>query len=296
MNWDELLLDFRSYLRLERSMSQNTISSYISDLNKFLQFLNASYSELPSVDCVTSDDINGFLKQMHDVGINKRSQARCVSALRTFYKFVDLEHPLKSNPCDKISSPKIGQYIPSVLTVDEIEKIISSIDLSHPQGHRNKAILEVLYSCGLRVSELVSLKISDIFMDESFVKVTGKGNKQRLVPLGDMAKEAILHYLSQSGRMFSKEDVLFLNRNGKPLSRVMVFNIVKECAAKSGISKEISPHTFRHSFASHLVENGADLRAVQQMLGHESILTTEIYTHIDRSKWEREILIHHPRG
>lgn len=279
-------------------MSENTITSYLSDIRLFLLFLDDRYSgKLPSVVEVTSEDISHALSSLQSKGVSKRTQSRFLSALRSFYKFVDLETPLESNPCDKISSPKIGKYLPDVLTVDEIEAIIGSVDLTHPQGIRNRAILEVLYSCGLRVSELVGLRLSDVFMEDSFVRVTGKGDKQRLVPLGEVAKEAITHYLSQNSRICAKgEDYLFLNRRGGKLSRVMVFNVVKEFAQQGGVNKSISPHTFRHSFASHLVENGAPLRAVQQMLGHESILTTEIYTHIDREKWEREILEHHPRG
>lgn len=278
-------------------MSENTIKSYISDLQKlriFVRECGKCVSE--DLSAITSDDLVSFLESEQSRGISKRSQARVVSALRTFYRFLELEGHIKENPSDKIGTPKISKNIPVVLSFDEIDRIISSVDLSDPLGHRNKAILETLYSCGLRVSELVNLKISDLFLDDSFIKVTGKGDKQRLVPVGDPAKEAILHYLGQSRRLYSESDTLFLNRRGKGLTRVMVFNIVKTHAAKAGITKEISPHTFRHSFASHMVENGADLRAVQQMLGHESILTTEIYTHIDTQKWEREILKHHPRG
>lgn len=289
MNWDHIVSDFRSYLRLERSMSENTINSYISDIRKLNDFV-------PVSETLSSEDISEFIESQQNCGISKRSQARMVSAFRTFYKFLELEGYIKSNPTDRIGTPKLSKYIPVVLSLDEVESIISAVDLSDPLGHRNKAILETLYSCGLRVSELVELKVSDLFFDESFIRVTGKGDKQRLVPVGEPAKEAILHYLKQTSRLFAKEDTLFLNRRGKKLSRVMVFNIVKNHAAKAGITKTISPHTFRHSFASHMVENGADLRAVQQMLGHESILTTEIYTHIDAKKWEREILEHHPRG
>lgn len=289
MNWDHVVSDFRSYLRLERSMSENTINSYISDIRKLNDFV-------PVSEALSSEDISEFIESQQNCGISKRSQARMVSAFRTFYKFLELEGYIKTNPTDRIGTPKLSKYIPVVLSLDEVESIISAVDLSDPLGHRNKAILETLYSCGLRVSELVELKVSDLFFDESFIRVTGKGDKQRLVPVGEPAKEAILHYLKQTSRLFAKEDTLFLNRRGKKLSRVMVFNIVKNHAAKAGITKTISPHTFRHSFASHMVENGADLRAVQQMLGHESILTTEIYTHIDAKKWEREILEHHPRG
>ena len=288
MNWDHIISDFRSYLRLEMSMSENTIKSYISDLQKLRPMWDECDGHL--------DDLSQFLESLQDQGISKRSQARMVSAIRTFYKFMELEGHIKDNPAERIGTPKISRYIPVVLSLDEVERIIASVDLSDPLGHRNKAILETLYSCGMRVSELVEMRISDLFLEDSFVRVTGKGNKQRLIPIGEPAKEAILHYLKQTSRQFAEGNTLFLNKNGKKLSRVMVFNIVKTHAAKAGVTKNISPHTFRHSFASHLVENGADLRVVQQMLGHESILTTEIYTHIDTQKWEKEILSHHPRG
>ncbi len=269
-------------------MSENTISSYASDLKKM--------ENLPLPDKISSDDLIGVLEQQQGLGVGKRSQARMVSSLRMFFKYLEMEGIVKENPCDRIDSPKMKRYIPVVLSVDEVEKIINSVDLSDPLGHRNKAIIEVLYSCGLRVSELVNLKISDLFFDEQFIRVTGKGSKQRLVPIGEPAIVAVNQYLGQTRRLYTQEDILFLNRRGKRLTREMVFTIIKKYVSAAGINKSVSPHTFRHSFASHLVENGADLRVVQQMLGHESILTTEIYTHIDTKKWEREILTHHPRG
>lgn len=277
-------------------MSENTISSYLSDILKLYAFLQEREGDsVVSPQNVLYEDIADFLDGEQKRGVGKRSQARMVSSLRSFFGYMEMERVIKSNPCDRIGTPKMNRYIPVVLSVDEIEDIIAAVDLSDPLGHRNKAILETLYSCGLRVSELVNLKISDLFFEESFIRVKGKGNKERLVPVGEPAKEAISQYLRQSSRAFREEDTLFLNRRGKQLTRVMVFNIVKESAARAGVTKNISPHTFRHSFASHMVENGADLRVVQQMLGHESILTTEIYTHIDTQKWEREILSHHPR-
>lgn len=288
MNWQSIISDFCTYLRLERSMSENTISSYASDLKKM--------ENLPLPDKISSDDLIGVLEQQQELGVGKRSQARMVSSLRMFFKYLEMEGIVKENPCDRIDSPKMKRYIPVVLSVDEVEKIINSVDLSDPLGHRNKAIIEVLYSCGLRVSELVNLKISDLFFDEQFIRVTGKGSKQRLVPIGEPAIVAVNQYLGQTRRLYTQEDILFLNRRGKRLTREMVFTIIKKYVSAAGINKSVSPHTFRHSFASHLVENGADLRVVQQMLGHESILTTEIYTHIDTKKWEREILTHHPRG
>lgn len=287
---EALLSDFKSYLRLERSLSSNTISSYLSDLKKLSTFLEKDLEE------ASGEDLVSFLESQQETGITKRTQSRVISSLKSFYRFLELEGRIKENPCDHLDSPKIKPYLPVVLSVSEIDKIISSVDLSEPQGQRNKAILETLYGCGLRVSELVNLHISDLFLKDSFIRVIGKGNKQRLVPIGEMAADAIKLYLSQSHRKYTEEDILFLNRRGKKMTREMVFIIVKKQAEKAGIEKEISPHTFRHSFASHLVENGADLRVVQQMLGHESILTTEIYTHIDTKKWEKEIIEHHPRG
>lgn len=291
----DTLSEIKAYLKLERGMSANTISSYLSDCEKYLTFLREA--GIPPEDA-TPDDISSFLASQASYGLTKRSQARLLSALKSMYRYLDAEGKLRrGNPCDRISSPKINPYLPTVLSFEEIMRILDSVDLSKPQGHRDRCILEILYSCGLRVSELVNLKISDIFLKEGFVRVTGKGSKQRLVPMGEPAVKAVRLYLETRrflpvGR--GEEDTLVLNNRGRKLSRVSVFNIVKSQAADAGISKEISPHTFRHSFATHLVENGADLRAVQQMLGHESILTTEIYTHIDTAKWQETILRFHP--
>ena len=232
-------------------------------------------------------------------GLSKRSQARLVSSLRSFYDFLVEEKRLKDNPCDSLVIPRLNPHLPGVLTYDEVKAILESVDLSKPEGHRNRAMLEVLYSCGLRVSELVNLHISDLFPDDGFIRIIGKGNKQRLVPLGEPARDQIKFWMEDRRLLKPKkdaEDILFLNRRGGKLSRVMVFNIVRDQAALAGIRKEISPHTFRHSFATHLVENGADLRVVQEMLGHESILTTEIYTHIDTRKWQETILRYHPKN
>jgi integrase/recombinase XerD len=281
---------------LERSLSNNTVSSYLSDLNKFYEYL-LSHSKENSVldpETVGIQELGSFIEFQQESGISKRTQSRIISSLKSFYKYLELENRLTDNPCDLLDSPKIKQYLPVVLSVNEVDRIISSVDLSENEGHRNKAILETLYSCGLRVSELVNLRISDLFFKDSFIKVTGKGNKQRLVPVGELAIDAINLYLSQSRRLFKEEDILFLNRRGGKMSREMIFIIVKKYSEKAGINKDISPHTFRHSFATHLVENGADLRVVQEMLGHESILTTEIYTHIDSNKWKKTILDHHP--
>lgn len=291
--WDIAIAEYKSYLRIERALSRNTIESYCSDIEKLAEYIGRD----TSFDSISVENLRDFVEQLVNQNISKRSQSRIISSLRSFFNFLTLEQTIKEDPTEKLSSPKIGGYIPEVLSVEEVSRIIDSVDLSKPEGHRNKAMLELLYSCGLRVSELVDLRISDLFLDEGFIRVIGKGDKQRLVPIGDYAKNAIRLYLS-SPRICKKgsEDILFLNRRGSKLTRVMVFLIVKTQAEIVGITKEISPHTFRHTFATHLVENGADLRTVQQMLGHESILTTEIYTHINASKWQDGIIKYHPRG
>ena len=291
--WDITIVAYKTYLRIERALSQNTIDSYCSDIEKLAEFVGRD----TPFRSVTLENLQDFLQSQVMANISKRSQSRIVSSLRSFFRFLELEQLISENPSERLGSPKIGRYIPEVLSIEEVTSIIDSVDLSMPEGHRNKAILELLYSCGLRVSELVNLRVSDVFMREAFLRVVGKGNKERLVPLGDYAKKALELYLSHPRRWAKgNEDVLFLNRRGTKLSRVMVFYIVKTQAELAGIRKEISPHTFRHTFATHLVENGADLRTVQQMLGHESILTTEIYTHISAARWQEGIIKYHPRG
>jgi len=292
--YETTMLDFKAHLKLERSLSANTIAGYSSDVQKYFEVLREAGVE-PAAASI--DQISAFLEGLVAAGVTKRSQARAVSAVKALYRFLDAEGALAENPCDKLATPKLNPYLPTVLSVDEVMAILDSVDLSKPSGHRDRCILEVLYSCGLRVSELVGLKISDIFLDEQFIRVFGKGSKQRLVPLGEPAADAIRLYrqVRDAGPVQkAAEDILFLNQRGGQMSRVAVFNLVKEQARIAGIRKEISPHTFRHSFATHLVENGADLRVVQQMLGHESILTTEIYTHIDSRKWQDTILKYHP--
>ncbi|MGX8707669.1 MAG: site-specific tyrosine recombinase XerD [Bacteroidales bacterium] len=292
--YETTMLDFRDHLKLERSMSPNTIAAYTSDIRKYFDLLRSD--GIDPADAGT-EEIDRFLESQVAAGVTKRSQARIISSVKALYRFLDAGGKLQENPCDRIAAPKINPYLPTVLSVEEVLSILDSVDLSKPEGHRNRAILEVLYSCGLRVSELVNLKISDLFLDEQFVRVFGKGSKQRLVPIGAPAIQAIRLYreIRDAGPVKkADEDILFLNRNGGKLTRGMIFHIVKEQAAVAGIRKEISPHTFRHSFATHLVENGADLRVVQEMLGHESILTTEIYTHIDTRKWQETILKYHP--
>ena len=291
MDAERLLRDYRFYLKLERGMSPNTVASYASDVAAFL-------GTMPDADLARIDreDVLAYLADVQASGLSKRSQARLVSALRSFFKWTVLEGERKENPCDGIETPKLGRYLPAVLSVEEVTAILESVDTRSAAGLRDRAILEMLYGCGLRVSEAVRLRISDIFFEEGFVRIIGKGDKQRIVPLGEVAAEAVLTYLREGPRSGGGEtDFLFLNRNGKPLSRVSMFQLVKKQAMAAGIHKEISPHTFRHSFATHLIENGADLRVVQEMLGHESILTTEIYTHIDTSLWQRTVLEHHPR-
>lgn len=282
--------DYRNYLRLERRMSPNTVTSYCHDVDAFLESCGREPSQ------IGTEDIEAYLGKVTADGLSKRSLARLLSSLRSFFDWCVEEGEVKDNPCDRVDSPKLGKYLPAVLSVEEVTAILESVDLKAPFGKRNRAILEVLYSCGLRVSEAAGLRISHVHLDEGFVDVIGKGDKQRLVPMGEVAANAIRAYLEDRPEPASRawDDYLFLNRFGKPLSRVSLFNLVKEQAMAAGIQKEISPHTFRHSFATHLIENGADLRTVQEMLGHESILTTEIYTHIDTRTWHRAVLEHHP--
>lgn len=281
--------DFEYYLKIECAMSPNTVASYISDLTAFFSAVGKDPK-----DVVPEDIISYFAET---TTLSKRSQARVLSSLHSFYKWMIMEGEMTDNPSDAIEAPKLGKYLPAVLSVEEVDRLIAAVDLDSAFGKRDRAMLETLYGLGLRVSELVSLRISSIWTEQGFVSVIGKGDKQRLVPLGGMARDAIRDYLEVRGPAADREssDILFLNRFGRALTRVAVFKMIKAYAMKAGISKEISPHTLRHSFATHLIENGADLRAVQEMLGHESILTTEIYTHIDSSTWQRNILEHFPK-
>ena len=289
---NRLAEDFRNYLRIERGMSPNTVASYVRDVEGLLE----AYEGYLPAD-IGTPEVEKYLSDRIQKGLSKRSQARLLSSLRSFFNWCIEEGDLKDNPCDRIDAPKLGKYLPAVLSVEEVDAIMESVDLKASSGLRDRAILEVLYGCGLRVSECTGLLLSHVHLDEGYVDVIGKGNKQRIIPLGEMAAEAVRNYLPVRPEPSSRtyEDVLFLNRSGRPLSRVSVFNLVKERAMAAGIHKEISPHTFRHSFATHLIEGGADLRIVQEMLGHESILTTEIYTHIDSSTWQAAVLAHHPR-
>ena len=288
---------FLAYLTLEKGMSQNTAQAYSDDVDKLTRYLADAGI---GIEHATTDDLERFVCTLLDVGIQPRSQARIISGVKGFYKFLRLEGYMDTDPTELLPTPKIGRHLPEVLTIAEIDAMIDCIDMSKPEGQRNRAIIETLYGCGLRVSELVSLKLSQLYMEERYVVVQGKGNKQRLVPISPVAIEQIGLYLEQtrSHQVPKKgsEDILFLNRRGAMLTRQMIFHIVKQLCELAGIRKVISPHTLRHSFATHLLEGGANLRAIQQMLGHESITTTEIYVHIDRTRLRDEILKYHPRN
>lgn len=300
MSWSSVISGFRSYLLLERSLSGNTIDAYVSDLNKLVTWLDISQQSLQPAE-ITTDQLSQFIQWLNELGLGARSQARLLSALKTFYKYLQMEQITDLDPTELLDGPRLPRHIPEVLSTHEIQRMLEAVDLSTPHGVRNRAILETLYACGLRVSELTELRLSGLYMDIGFVKVTGKGNKERIVPIGEEAMKHIRLYLEgvrQGMLQIDKNhgNFLFLNRRGKKLSRVMVFMMVKEMAALAGIQKNVSPHTFRHSFASHLIEGGADLKAVQDMLGHESILTTEIYTHLDTAYLRETILQYHPRN
>ena len=293
---DDIIRKYRNYLLLERSLSPNSIDAYLSDLDKLLGYI---VSENLTIEQITLDHLQQFVAQLYDLGINARSVARIISGVKSFFNFLTLDGYITADPTELLETPKIGMKLPVVLSLQEIENIMSVIDLSTKEGQRNKAILEVLYSCGLRISELTSLKFSDLFLDEGFIKVEGKGSKQRLVPISPAAIKEINNYLmdrKQSDAKKGYENALFLSKRGTPISRIMVFHFIKQYAEQAGIKKNISPHTFRHSFATHLLEGGANIRAIQLMLGHEKITTTEIYTHMDREFLRQEIIEHHPRN
>lgn len=288
---------YRVFLRLEKGLSAKTVDAYMQDIAKLDTFLKSDNKELTDA---TIDDLRDFLAMLTDVGIHPRTQARLLSSLRSLYGFLNVDGFMNGNPADMLKSPKIGAHLPDVLTIDEIDKIIEAVDMSMLEGARNRALVELLYSCGLRVSELCNLRMSDLYLTEEFIKVVGKGNKQRLVPISERAITELNYYFYDRERIDIKpgyQDYVFVSeRRGKPLSRITVFCIIKELVAAAGINKNVSPHTFRHSFATHLLEGGANLRIIQAMLGHESIATTEIYTHIDRTRLREEIMEHHPRS
>lgn len=296
MGWSKAIDDYINFLRLEKSLSQNSIDAYRADMDKLSRFAEGKGLDPESI---RRNDLEEFLAQLHDLGLNKRSQSRILSGVRGFFKYLLLEEVIDTDPTELIDSPKIGRKLPEVLSVAEIDALEAAIDLSKPDGHRNKAIIETLYSCGLRVSELVSLRLTDLFFTDGFIRVIGKGDKERLVPIGAKAINDINLYLAQRNGINSRIDpdsrnIVFLNRWGRKLTREMVFTIIKKYAALAGIKKKVSPHTLRHSFATHLIEGGADLRAVQEMLGHESIQTTEIYTHLDNQYLRETIMMFHP--
>ncbi len=296
-SWNRYIKDFVSFLKIERGLAENSIFAYQNDVKKLMDFCEPrNLSPLQ----VSTNDLKTFVKELYDLGLSARTQSRIISGIKQFYYFLALEGEVKDDPSELIETPRIGRKLPEVLTIEEIDALISAIDLSTDQGHRNKAILETLYSCGLRVSELVNLQFEQLFFDEGFIRVIGKGNKQRLVPVSPSVKKEMDIY-TKSVRNHQKikpgnESYVFLNRRGAKLTRVMIFTIIKNLVEKIGLQKTVSPHTFRHSFATHLLEGGANLRAIQEMLGHESITTTEIYTHLDQQFLKEAIISYHPRN
>ncbi|MDG5800129.1 site-specific tyrosine recombinase XerD [Marinilabiliaceae bacterium ANBcel2] len=298
MNWESEINSFKDYLKLEKGLSDNSIHAYITDLYKLVQFLKDRGHNV-NPDNITLNHLKELMEWINSRGISPRTQARIISGIKSFYKFLLIEEKIEKDPTSLLEAPKVGRKLPEILSVEEIDEIINAINTRKPEGQRNKAILETLYSCGLRVSELIDLKISNLFFESGFIKIEGKGSKERLVPISTKAIKEINLYLGEYRRNLNinpdDEDTLFLNRRGKKLSRVMIFTIIKNTTKALGLEKNISPHTFRHSFATHLIDGGANLRAVQEMLGHESIITTEIYTHLDKEYLKNTIIQYHPR-
>ena len=297
MSWESSILGFKSYLQVERSLSANSVDAYIRDVKKLAAFAKKKkISELK----INKSDLSDFVSTISKEGISARSQSRIISGIKAFYKYLIMEDYITADPTQLLESPKIGMKLPDTLSIEEIDKLIAAIDLSTEQGERNRAMLEILYSCGLRVTELITLKLSNVSFVEGFIKVIGKGNKERLAPIGKTALKYLTIYINEVRNhqdiQKGHEDIIFLGRRGKQLTRVMIFTIIKQLAEKIGLKKKISPHTFRHSFATHLIQGGADLRAVQEMLGHESITTTEIYTHLDKEYLREAIIQFHPRA
>jgi integrase/recombinase XerD len=299
MNWEHCTSGFKNFLQIEKALSNNTIEAYLRDITRFQQFSSDQFRYNTPLS-VKLDDLKTFMQFLHELGLSARSQARQVSSLKAFYQYMLIEDITQEDPTELLETPKLGMKLPEVLSIEDINLLLNTIDLSKPEGQRNKAIIETLYSCGIRVTELVELRVSNLYFAEGFIRVIGKGNKERLVPIGHSAIHEINTYLTQVRNHQDikpgHENILFLNRRGAKLTRVMIFTIIKNLKQQAGIEKKISPHTFRHSFATHLIEGGADLRAVQEMLGHESIITTEIYTHLDRQYLKDTILQHHPRA
>ena len=299
MQWDSEINDFKNFLKLERGLADNSIEAYLRDIAKLKEFCQTNDNSF-GVDMVTMQTLTSFLVTLNQFGLSVHSQARIISGIKAFYKYLIFEKRIADDPTLLIEAPRLGRKLPDILDLHEIDKLLAAIDHSKPEGPRNRAVIEVLYSSGLRVSELTNLKLSNLFLETGFLRVVGKGNKERLVPIGSEAIKYLNIYFesvrSQQKIKKGEEDIVFLNRNGNRLSRVMIFTIIKDTAARAGIKKKVSPHTFRHSFATHLIEGGADLRAVQEMLGHESITTTEIYTHLDKSYLKQVIEEYHPRS
>jgi integrase/recombinase XerD len=300
MNWNSIIKGFKAYLQLERSLSENSVDAYIRDIKKLEEYCVLKEITIQP-EKLSQEQLESFLIFISELGLSARTQARILSGLKAFYKYLIIDDIIDDDPTELLEAPKIGRKLPDVLSIEEINSLINAIDLSKPEGERNKAVLETMYSCGLRVSELTNLKLSNLMLNEGFIHVIGKGSKERIVPIGSVAIKHINIYIQSVRNHMSiikkgSEDILFLNRRGAGLTRVMVFTIIKNLCKKAGINKMVSPHTLRHSFATHLVEGGADLRAVQEMLGHESITTTEIYTHLDRDYLRQAILDFHPRS
>lgn len=299
MDWQSAIKGFKSYLKLEKSLSANSIMAYERDIEKLYQFSETQNPALKP-DKITLHDLRAFIVWIIELGMIPTSQARIISGIKAFYKYLLMEDVIKSNPTELLEAPKISRKLPDILTMPDIDNLLNAIDLSSPEGPRNKAIIEVLFSCGLRVSELTTLKISNLYLNIDFIKVTGKGSKERLIPIGSHAKKALKIYMEQLRVKLDikkgEDDYVFLNRRGAHLTREMIFTIIKRLAAITGYQKQIGPHSFRHSFATYLIEGGADLRAVQELLGHESITTTEIYTHLDREYLKETITSFHPRS
>jgi integrase/recombinase XerD len=297
MSWNVYIRGYQNYLQIEKSLSKNTVDGYCRDIKKLNNFFNGN-DDKKKIEEVNYQDFQNYLSYLNDLKINARSQSRVISSMRSFFKFLILEKIIKENPTELLENPKIGKKLPEFLTIEEIELLVNQIDRSKKEGERNLAIIEVLYGCGLRVTELIELKISEIYWEDGFIRIIGKGNKERLVPLGKIASKHLKIYLNEI-RVHQKVkdlfvDHVFINKDGSKISRVMIFKIVKKLTEKAGIQKNISPHSLRHSFATHLVEGGADLRSVQEMLGHQSITTTEVYTHLDKNYLKQAILDHHP--
>lgn len=299
MMWHADINGFKAYLQLEKSLSSHSVEAYIHDIEKFTQYLSLQNQALPP-EKIELSHFQGFIKWIVELGLSAKTQARIISGIKSFYNYLLLENRIKINPTKLLESPKTGRHLPDTLSIEEIDQLITAIDLSKPEGHRNKAMLETLYSSGLRVTELIQLKITNLKLADGYIQIIGKGNKERIVPIGKIAIKQIMLYKDEFRQLIRVkkgfEDILFLNRRGTGISRNMIFMIIKELAKTSGINKKIGPHTFRHSFATHLIEGGADLRAVQEMLGHESITTTEIYLHLNREHLRDAIMRYHPRS